>query len=92
MENDPIAFDQLSGAVSIIENSANLFRMPKGKFRIIEGHGLKCKIYEAKKGMIRVYLFHQEQTGRIIVTGGKKGDQKRDIRSVIKTIKEYYNE
>jgi len=65
---------------------------PKAKFRPIEGHNLNCKVYEAKKGIIRVYLFHQENTGRIIVTGGKKGNQKKDIKSIIKTIQDYYNE
>ncbi len=92
IEKDTKLFNQLSGAVSIIENSANLLTMPKGKFRPIEGHNLNCKVYEAKKGIIRVYLFHQENTGRIIVTGGKKGNQKKDIKSIIKTIQDYYNE
>ena len=92
IEKDKKLFNQLSGAVSIIENSANLRTMPKAKFRPIEGHNLNCKVYEAKKGSIRVYLFHQENTGRIIVTGGKKGNQKKDIKSIIKTIQDYYNE
>jgi len=92
IEKDKKLFNQLSGAVSIIENSANLRTMPKAKFRPIKGHNLNCKVYEAKKGSIRVYLFHQENTGRIIVTGGKKGNQKKDIKSIIKTIQDYYNE
>jgi len=92
IEKDKKLFNQLSAAVSIVENSANLRTMPKGKFRPIEGHNLNCKVYEAKKGSIHVYLFHQENTGRIIVTGGKKGNQKKDIKSIIKTIQDYYNE
>jgi oxalate decarboxylase/phosphoglucose isomerase-like protein (cupin superfamily) len=76
LKKDTNLFNQLSGAVSIIYNSANLLTMPKGKFRPIEGHNLNCKVYEAKKGSIRVYLFHQENTGRIIVMRWKKGQSK----------------
>lgn len=82
----------LAGSIRIIEDTANLNRRPKNKFRPIEGHRLSCKIYEAKSGIIRVYLFHEERTGRIIVTGGMKGDQDKDIKGVINLIKEYLDE
>jgi len=39
-----------------------------------------------------IYLFHEENTGRVIIAGGVKDDQKEDIQSIIKTVKEYYNE
>ncbi|MGV8090352.1 MAG: hypothetical protein AB2L24_00620 [Mangrovibacterium sp.] len=77
IENDEYLFDKLAGAIGIIENSANLIRLPKNKFRLIEGHQLRCKIYEAKSDIIRIYMFHEEKTGRIIVTGGKKNNQKK---------------
>lgn len=90
IEKDSKLLNQFAGAVSIVEKSASFRRpMPKEKFRLIEGHKLDCKIYEAKKGKIRIYLFHQENTGRIIVTGGKKGNQKKDIKTVEKTIREF---
>lgn len=90
LEKDIKLFNQFSGALSIVERSASFSRpLPKTKFRQIEGHNLDCKVYEAKKGKIRIYLFHQEKTGRIIVTGGKKGNQKKDIKAVAKTIKEF---
>jgi hypothetical protein len=90
IEDDPVLLDKFAGAISIIEQSSNLKRLPKTKFRQIEGHHLKCKVYEAKSGIIRIYLFHEEHTGRIIVSGGKKGSQKKDIKSVIKLIKSFY--
>lgn len=90
IETDKKLFNQFSGAISIVERSSSFSRpLPKTKFRQIEGHNLACKVYEAKKGNIRIYLFHQEKTGRIIVTGGKKGNQKKDIKAVITTIREY---
>jgi hypothetical protein len=91
-QGDDLIYDKIAGALSIIETTSNLLRLPKTKFRLIEGHRLDCKVYEAKSGIIRLYLFHEENTGRIILTGGKKDNQKEDIRSVIKTIKDFKDE
>lgn len=91
-QNDDLIFDKIAGALSIIEITSNLLRLPKTKFRLIDGHGINCKVYEAKSGIIRLYLFHEENTGRVIVTGGKKGNQKGDIKSVLQTIKDFKNE
>ena len=92
IEKDGNLFDKLAGAIRIIEETSNLNRYPKTKFREIQGHKLKCKVFEAKSGQIRLYLFHEENTGRIIITGGLKGNQKKDIKSILKTIKEYNEE
>lgn len=92
IEIDEYLFDKLAGALRVVENSSNLIRVPKKKFRLIEGYKLNCKFYEAKSDIIRIYLFHEEKTGRVIVTGGKKDNQKKDIKSVVKIIKDYYDE
>ncbi len=82
----------LSSAIAIVEATADLQprRLPKTKFRQLEISRLNCKVYEAKSGGIRVYLFHDEGNGRVIVTGGKKDDQKEDIKALTKTIQGYY--
>lgn len=92
IEKDGNLFDKLAGAIRIVEETSNLNRYPKTKFREIQGHNLKCKVYEAKSGIIRIYLCHEEKTGRIIITGGLKDNQEKDIKSILKIIKEYYNE
>ena len=92
IEKDGNLFDKLAGAIRIIEETSNLNRYPKTKFREIQGHKLNCKIYEAKSGIIRIYIFHEEKTGRIIITGGLKNNQPKDIKSILKTIKEYQDE
>lgn len=92
IENDGNLLDNLAGAIRIIEDTANLNRRPKTKFRLIEGHKLKSKVYEAKSGLIRIYLFHEENTGRIIVSGGVKDNQSKDIKKILKIIKEYQDE
>lgn len=81
--------------IRIIENSSNLLRQPLSKFREIKGHDKKLKgtrLYEAKAGILRTYIFHEEKTGRIIVTAGKKNDQAKDISHAVKTIQAYKDE
>jgi len=92
IKKDGNLLNNLAGAIRIVEDTSNLNRRPKAKFREIQGHKLKCKIYEAKSGLIRIYLFHEEKTGRVIVTGGLKDNQNANIKSVLKIIKEYQNE
>lgn len=92
IEKDGNLFNNLAGALRIVEDTSNLNLRPKNKFREILGHNLKCKVYEAKSGSIRIYLFHEEKTGRVIVTGGLKDDQKEDVKSILKIIKDYQNE
>lgn len=61
IEKDGNLFDKLAGALRIIEETSNLKRYPKTKFRELKGHKLNCKVYEAKSNIIRVYLFHEEK-------------------------------
>ena len=44
-------------------------------------------VYEAKRGALRVYVIKIEKTGKVIVAGGMKVDQKADIASVKKLIR-----
>ena len=92
IEKDGNLLGNLAGTLRIVEDTANLNRRPKTKFRLIEGHKLKCKVYEAKSGVVRVYLFHEENTGRVIVSGGLKDNQTKDIKKILKIIKEYQDE
>lgn len=92
IESDGNQFANLASTIRIIEDTANLNLRPKTQFRPLKNAGLDCKVYEAKSGGVRVYLFHEEKTGRVIVTGGVKDDQDEDIKSVVKTIKAYQDE
>jgi len=87
-KND-LMFSKLAGAVKIIEHSCNMIRLPKTKFRVISG---SLNLYEVKKGALRVYLFHEEKKGRVIITGGMKGTQKEDIERMKNIINDYYGE
>ncbi|MFN8256196.1 MAG: hypothetical protein U0W24_10935 [Bacteroidales bacterium] len=65
--------------------------MPGSKFKDITPAGDINKEYEIKTHHLRIYLFHEKNTGRIIVLGGKKGTQKLDIKHFRTIKKEYFN-
>lgn len=65
--------------------------LPKEKFRNITPKKELVKEYEIKTRHLRVYLFHEEKAGRIIVCGGKKTTQQKDISHFRRIKKEYLN-
>lgn len=66
VEKDEQLFDKVASAFSIVEHSSNGLLLPKTKFRQLQAKNLQCKLYEAKSGLVRIYLFHEEKTGRVI--------------------------
>lgn len=92
IRNQKELLSDFARAVRIIEETSNFRRYPESKFRKIKSNEKRCQIYEAKAGKIRVYLFHEKNTGRIIVTGGLKKRQKRDINRITSMIRDYYDE
>lgn len=65
--------------------------LPKEKFRNITQKKELAKEYEIKTRHLRVYLFHEEKTGRVIVCGGKKITQQKDLNHFRRIKKEYFN-
>lgn len=63
--------------------------LPEQKFKNITPAGDPVKEYEIKTRNLRVYLFHEKNTGRIIVIGGKKVQQKSMIKH-FRNIKHHY--
>lgn len=92
IEGEGNLISNLAAAIRIIEDSANLKMVPKSKFRVLQGLSVKCKVFEAKSGNIRIYMFHEEKTGRVIVMGGKKDSQDEDIKRLERMIKEYHKQ
>lgn len=71
---------------------ANGRLLPKEKFRNITPRKEHVKEYEIKTRHLRVYLFHEDITGRILVCGGKKVNQDKDIAYLRRIKKEYLNQ
>ena len=71
---------QLDTVQSRMQEVADLKRLPVKKFRDLTPKNDPVKEYEIKTDDLRVYLIHEEHTGHIIVCGGLKNAQKKDIR------------
>jgi len=67
---------------------ANGISLPNTKFREIKGSKIKHKRYEFKKGQLRIYAFNKPN-GKIVVMGGYKKDQEKDISKLNTIVKEY---
>ena len=76
---------------SRLDSIANLILLPSTKFRNITTDKSLVKEYEIKTRNLRVYLFHDEHKGKIIVCGGKKTSQKGNIKHFREIIKQYCN-
>jgi hypothetical protein len=93
IEADGNLLSDLARALRIIEDTANLKMCPKTKFRQLKlDKKIKDKVYEAKSGLVRIYLYHESNTGRIILMGGIKDNQIEDIKKVKNLILNYKNE
>jgi putative component of toxin-antitoxin plasmid stabilization module len=72
-----------------IEMVSNLKTLPNTKFRDTTPAKSPVKEYEIKSKHLRVYLFHEEKTGKVVVCGGQKTAQKSDIKRFRNLIKAY---
>ena len=68
---------------------ANLERLPKQKFRDLTPAKEQVKEYEFKTKHLRLYVIHIEKTGKVVVLGGYKNTQKKDIRGFRSLKKQY---
>lgn len=80
---------ELAQIQSRMEDVSNLKRLPKTKFRDITPKTEKVKEYEIKTKNLRVYLIKENHTGKIIILGGKKSTQTKDIKRFRRIKKSY---
>lgn len=75
---------------SRMQQISDLKTLPETKHRDITPKKSAIKQYEFKTKNLRVYTFHDKSNGRVIVLGGKKGTQKKDIKRFRGIIDEYF--
>lgn len=81
--------EELASIYSLIEDVANNKLLPKTRFRDISiGKKEKNKEYEFKSKHLRVYAI-KALNGKVIIMGGYKSDQKKDIKK-FRSIKRNY--
>jgi putative component of toxin-antitoxin plasmid stabilization module len=80
---------ELINVQAILKQYADLKSLPDKKFKPLKGCYDDYTEYEIKTKNLRVYLFKEEKTGSIIICGGKKNTQRKDI-SEFRRIKRAY--
>jgi len=83
---------ELITIVTRMHELADLKTLPENKYRNITPKKENNKEYEIKTKHLRVYLFHDRNTGHIIVCGGVKGTQRSDIKHFRNIKKEYFKQ
>lgn len=93
IKNNPQLISEVKSILSYMQYVSDLKSfLPKEKFRDITPEVDKIKEYEFKSKHLRVYAFHSERKGKIVVFWGFKTNQVRDIktfRSIKKTFLEH---
>jgi putative component of toxin-antitoxin plasmid stabilization module len=92
IENESNLISELDTIITRLHEIADCKSLPGTKFKDITPIKDKHKEYEIKTHHLRVYLFHDKYTGRVIVCGGKKGTQSADIKHFRNIKKEYFNQ
>ncbi len=94
IENDGNMSKELNTIQARMGQIANMVHIPGDKYHKLEGNNDERTEFEIKTKNLRVYLFHETGTGKIVVIGGKKKDQMRDIeqfRNLKSAYKNYKN-
>ncbi len=81
---------ELRTIITRLYEIADMKLLPQNKFKDITPKKENNKEYEIKTHHLRIYLFHDKNTGRVIVCGGKKGTQRADINHFRKIKHEYF--
>ncbi len=92
MRRDATFNFEIEKIYSTIEDSCNLVTLPKTIFRQLKLGKLPYQLYEAKSKHLRFYLFKLEKTGRVILIGGRKADQKADFKYLERLLKEIHSQ
>ena len=90
--NSVIKLREISSIIHINQiKKKELENLDKQEISIKERKKELIKEYEIKTRHLRVYMFHEDKTGRIIVCGGKKTSQQKDIKRFRRIKKDFFN-
>jgi putative component of toxin-antitoxin plasmid stabilization module len=90
IQKDANLEDQLITVISRMNDIANLRMLPKEKFRDITPEKQTTREYEIKTKDLRVY-FIKDESGNVVLIGGKKNSQPEDIKRFRGIKKAYLN-
>lgn len=84
--------NEIDKLYNILRKACDLKMLPKTMFRLIRAGELPFRLYEAKSKNLRFYLIKLDKTGKIILLGGRKTNQKADLKYLMKLINDIHSE
>ncbi|RHH41618.1 hypothetical protein DW204_12060 [Phocaeicola plebeius] len=81
---------ELASIIYYMESVSQLKPLPKTKFRELKGNKDKVKEYEFKSKHLRIYAI-QQKNGKIVIMGGYKNTQTKDINTFRALKMQYLN-
>lgn len=77
---------ELRSISAMFQNFANGLNLPGAKYHLLKNIPNAA---EFKTRHLRVYVFHDTETGKIVILGGKKTNQAKDLKKLEKIITQY---
>lgn len=84
--------NEIDKLYNILRKACDLKMLPKTMFRLIHAGELPFQLYEAKSKNLRFYLIKLERTGKVILLGGRKSNQKVDLKKLVKLVNDIHSE
>jgi len=79
--------NEIDSLYAIVEQTCNMLRVSKNNWKELRlEKKIPYKVYEARSRNLRMYLIHEEKTGRVVIYGGKKTNQDSDIKRIKKMV------
>jgi hypothetical protein len=92
LKNDKNKKGNLSGIYAILEDVGNELLLPENRYKKLKGYDkLKHKPYEIRYKEFRLYTIFDSETGQLLIIGGDKKTQTKDLKRIEQIIKEYEN-
>lgn len=82
---------ELRKVQALMQEVSEMKSLPQTKGKPLKGNSNSVKEFEIKTKTLRIYLIHEENTGKIIVLGGKKTTQNKDITRFRGIVTQYLN-
>ena len=90
LKNDKNKKGCLGGLYAILEDVGNELLLPENKYKRLRGYDkLRYKPYEIRYKEFRLYTIYDHETGQLLLIGGDKKSQNKDLKRIEQIIKEY---
>ena len=90
LKSDKNKKGSLAGIYAILEDIGNTLLVPENKYKKLNGYDkLNYRPYEIRYKEFRLYTIYDSAAGQLLLIGGDKKSQPKDLKRIEQIIKEY---